>query len=143
MSAQPTAQQVLHLFRSIVRTHGELLPAELRELGNAHTKSEFRAHLQGKAVTSQQWGEFMSSWQGYLAMLRPDHVGSSGGSLRQSADSAMAADAMRETAKGLDELLSPEQRLRMAALKREAASLGQGMLSGGKPGSQTEGRDTP
>ena len=46
-----TKASTLSLYRSILRTHSKSLPHEMRSLGDAYVKSEFRLH---KNVTNDE-----------------------------------------------------------------------------------------
>jgi hypothetical protein len=110
---------ILHLYRSILRMHRHKLPGDMRELGDDYVRSEFIAHLRGKNPPSRaQWLEFVSQWRGYVAMLSGDgaHAAPSSGGL--------SSEELALRAEQLNAMLSPEQVLRIEALKKEAGGLG-------------------
>lgn len=142
------ATTLKHLFRGIMRVHRTKLPAEMRDLGDSYVRAEFRAHIKAK-TTEAQWTQFLSMWEGYLAMLNPPAEASSQpvglhveqhAAVERDASSVGSVDAVRQVTEGLDTYMSPEQRLRLEALRKEAAQLGQAMLhgSGSQPGSNKE-----
>ena len=58
----------LKLYRSILRAHANHLPTQMRTLGDAYVKSEFRLH---KATTNtDQLNQFYTEWQKYLEHLQ-------------------------------------------------------------------------
>mmetsp|Transcript_7819 Transcript_7819/g.16736 ORF Transcript_7819/g.16736 Transcript_7819/m.16736 type:complete len:127 (-) Transcript_7819:3047-3427(-) len=59
--------QALSLYKSLLRAHEKFLPQEMRQLGDAYVKSEFRLH---KSVTKpEQLQQFFKEWNGYLAHI--------------------------------------------------------------------------
>lgn len=117
-------QLILRLYRSVVRLHQQKLPpGPMRDLGSSYARAEFQAHLRGK-TTKPQWTEFVKQWRGYVAALG----GQGPGGMGQAGQEVEAlAEATTHTAERLHDYLSPEQQLRMEALKKEAAQLGQNM----------------
>lgn len=132
--------ELLALYRGIVRMHKARLPPEMRQIGDSYVRQEFRSHLRSKnPVTPAQWGEFRQQWAGYLAMLSPPgmsqqalaaHPQHAAPPLAHKPGTASAIDAVRQVSEGLDVYLNPEQKLRMEALRKEAAALGHSMLAG-------------
>lgn len=58
----------LSLYKSILRAHASLLPPQMRQLGDAYVKSEFRQH---KSVTNpEQLQEFFTAWENYLEQIK-------------------------------------------------------------------------
>jgi len=54
----------LSLYRSILKYHARHLPNQMRSLGDAYVKSEFKAH---KSVTNpKQLDQFFTAWNKYL-----------------------------------------------------------------------------
>ena len=54
----------LNLYRSILKAHKKHLPTEMKQLGDAYVKSEFRLH---KSVTETKiLDQFYESWDEYL-----------------------------------------------------------------------------
>jgi len=56
----------ISLYRSILRAH-KSLPEDMKVLGNAYVKSEFKLH---KTVKDEQLTSFFSEWQTYLSHIR-------------------------------------------------------------------------
>lgn len=165
MSTSSTAAltQLAHagrqLYRSILRLHRERLPGQMRELGDSYVRAEFGSHLRSKSITVQQAQEFLTQWRGYLAMLSgPAAEGAPpGGASTTHAHAALqtpaspaagdsgghevaaAVDSVRQMSEGLHVYMTPEQRLRMEALKKEAGQLGVAMLQQQPDGSSGAG----
>ena len=62
------------LYRSLLRAHARHLPAEMRQLGDAYVKAEFRLHSASysKASTAMkphQIQHFLTEWQQYLDQI--------------------------------------------------------------------------
>jgi len=54
----------LSLYRSIIKYHARHLPTQMRSLGDAYVRSEFKAH---KAVTNtEQLDQFFTAWNNYI-----------------------------------------------------------------------------
>uniref|UniRef100_A0A6U1PVN7 Succinate dehydrogenase assembly factor 3 n=1 Tax=Fibrocapsa japonica TaxID=94617 RepID=A0A6U1PVN7_9STRA len=88
----------IRLYRTILKEHKHRLPLEMRKLGDAYVKAEFRQHKNADSTRTQ---DFMQEWTAYVEYLRK------GQHLRQ----------MQETeVKSLDE----EQRKALEQLKNEA-----------------------
>lgn len=111
----------LSLYRGILRAHRKL-PAEMRQLGDAYVRSEFKLH---KPVTNEaQLGAFYSAWDQYV-----DH-------LRMSARRKESIDAgALDEKEGAQELgfgqhlemdleLSDEQKEQLEKLREEATRAG-------------------
>ena len=64
MLATPRGQ-FLSLYRTLLRTHERHLPANLRHLGDAYVKQEFRLHAK-----APQLDGFLKEWNKYLEQLR-------------------------------------------------------------------------
>ncbi|KAL6074609.1 acetate non-utilizing protein 9 [Balamuthia mandrillaris] len=58
---------VLSLYRSILRTHKKRLPYEMRMVGDAYVKEEFRLH---RNATPHHAAQFLGTWKDYLVTLR-------------------------------------------------------------------------
>uniref|UniRef100_A0A7S3VMP9 Succinate dehydrogenase assembly factor 3 n=1 Tax=Dunaliella tertiolecta TaxID=3047 RepID=A0A7S3VMP9_DUNTE len=125
-TAKPAAAEgaalVISLYRSILRLHKDRLPPQLRSLGDAHARSEFQAHLRGR-TTAEQWEQFYQAWRGYLLTLGGSDVQPRVGQLDDGTSQALAA-ASTTFAANLDKYLTPEQKLRMESLRKEAQQLG-------------------
>eukprot|EP00568_Trieres_chinensis_P015537 CAMPEP_0183321458 /NCGR_PEP_ID=MMETSP0160_2-20130417/68927_1 /TAXON_ID=2839 ORGANISM="Odontella Sinensis, Strain Grunow 1884" /NCGR_SAMPLE_ID=MMETSP0160_2 /ASSEMBLY_ACC=CAM_ASM_000250 /LENGTH=132 /DNA_ID=CAMNT_0025488401 /DNA_START=54 /DNA_END=452 /DNA_ORIENTATION=+ len=116
----------LSLYRSILRAHADYLPREMRGLGDAYVKSEFRLHRSVK--DSRQLQQFYGGWTEYLEGIRQT-------GRARSAASAGTLDGVRSDANGKDmeegmkfgkhmpdnEALTEEQEQRLGQLRREAA----------------------
>lgn len=61
------SSRALSLYRSILRAHSKYLPTEMRELGDAYVKSEFRLHK--SATKPEQLHQFFVAWEEYLDEL--------------------------------------------------------------------------
>lgn len=55
--------KALSLYKSILRAHDKFLPREMRQLGDAYVKSEFRLH---KSAKPEQTTLFFTEWEKYL-----------------------------------------------------------------------------
>jgi Complex1_LYR-like len=61
------ASRAFNLYRSILRAHSKYLSFEMKELGDAYVKSEFRQH---KSVTKKEHlDQFFSAWEQYLDQI--------------------------------------------------------------------------
>lgn len=111
----PTAlcRMVLKLYREIVRTHRNVLPPPLREMGDTYARDEFRRHWKPQ-TTKSQWQAFVQEWQRYLSMLqgRADLEEQSG-----------------DIPENVLESLSAEQKAQLARLKEEALMAREAILS--------------
>jgi Complex1_LYR-like len=68
-STPSTKQAALSLYRNILRAHQKYLAGprpEMKELGDAYVKSEFRLH---KTANAQQATLFLREWNGYYQQL--------------------------------------------------------------------------
>jgi Complex1_LYR-like len=68
-STASTRHAALSLYRNILRAHQKHLSGprpEMKELGDAYIKSEFRLH---KTANAQQATMFLREWDGYLQQL--------------------------------------------------------------------------
>ncbi len=93
-------QQMVRLYRSILRAHKETMPPPLRRLGDDYVRKEFKDHWNPK-TTPEQWREFETQWRKYL-----DTISGSG----------------REDMRDLREL-SQEQQAQMIKLHKEINNL--------------------
>jgi hypothetical protein len=87
------------LLRAILRMHRRQLPGDMRALGDATVRAEFRAHAARPptgptAVTPQQWAEFAAQWRGYLALLQPNSLPTPGPDTFSVPDSEAASAAL-------------------------------------------------
>ncbi len=63
---------VLALYRSILKAHSRVLATDLRQLGDAYVREEFKRH---KAAKPEFVAAFMQEWQGYLQQLKEGEIG--------------------------------------------------------------------
>jgi hypothetical protein len=66
-SSGASRSAALKLYRSILRAHANHLPPNMRGLGDAYVKSEFRLHK--AATNTDQLAQFYAEWQKYLDHL--------------------------------------------------------------------------
>ncbi|KAL7451906.1 hypothetical protein ACHAWC_004251 [Mediolabrus comicus] len=59
-----TRSQAISLYKNILRAHKRFLPHEMRQLGDAYVKAEFRLHQ--KVTKPEQLDPFFSEWNKYL-----------------------------------------------------------------------------
>lgn len=90
--------QVLTLYRGILRCHRRVLPHEMRQLGDAYVRDEFRKHKDAKPEFVPA---FMAGWTEYLQELNAGQVG------RDLSESERAA-------------LNDEQVIQLSTLQQEA-----------------------
>jgi hypothetical protein len=64
--AAAAAGKASTLYRSLLRAHKQHLPAQMKELGNAYVKSEFKLHRTAKP---EQVERFYKEWDGYLQQI--------------------------------------------------------------------------
>ncbi|KAL7482649.1 hypothetical protein ACHAW6_008315, partial [Cyclotella cf. meneghiniana] len=57
----------LNLYRSILHAHSKYLPTEMRQLGDAYVKSEFRLHK--SVMKAEQLQNFWEEWEKYLGHI--------------------------------------------------------------------------
>jgi hypothetical protein len=135
------AAPVLALFRQIMRLHRDKLPPPMRAMGDTYVKDEFRKHLKGK-TTDEQWRVFMHEWQRYHAMLAGNadiltdpaaaaaaQAGDVSGAAATTTVSAAASGSCGELAEDVINLMTPDQRARLARLQQEAGRFGKGLLT--------------
>lgn len=119
-----TGGRALSLYRSLLRAHAKHLPTEMRQLGDAYVKSEFRAH---KAVTNpEQLQNFFSEWQSYLDQLlmtaRARESVSSGALDDDKREKPNAFQFGRDLSQNVD--LSEEQLTQLEKLRDQASKAG-------------------
>lgn len=61
-----TRARAISLYRSILRAHKKHLPKQMRDLGDAYVKSEFRLH---KTAKLEHVTPFLTEWEKYLEQL--------------------------------------------------------------------------
>lgn len=71
----------IQLYRAILRSHRQKLPADIRSLGDAYVRNEF--HLHKKVSSDEHLKMFLTAWEKYLAQLE-SRVGSFGKDLNDS-----------------------------------------------------------
>ena len=62
------------LYRSLLRAHARHLPTEMRQLGDAYVKAEFRLHSasirkSSSSMKPHQVQQFLTEWQQYLDQI--------------------------------------------------------------------------
>jgi len=62
-----SGRSAVSLYRAILRAH-RTLPQEMRALGDAYVRKEFRDHRSAKA---EQVARFLEGWEDYLQALNP------------------------------------------------------------------------
>lgn len=120
-SRSPTAAK--SLYRSLLRAHAKVLPPEMRQLGDAYVKSEFRLH---RGVTkSEQLIQFFAEWEQYLSHIRS--------TAREQAVDSLESDSQKrrgeiEFGRALPSKLelSEEQQDQLKKLKEETTKPGGG-----------------
>jgi hypothetical protein len=114
-SAQRTV--ALSLYKSLLRAHANYLPAEMRSLGDAYVKAEFRLH---KPVTdAAQLEGFYDGWTQYLQQILQTgraREAQSAGALDDSTQFRFGKDL----ALGKDMSLTEEQLTQLENLRNEA-----------------------
>lgn len=89
------------LLRSILREHRIRLPPDLRKMGDAYVKEEFRLHKMAKMSHLQH---FYIEWESYLKQM-------------QASDKTIGKDLDPKTISQL----SPEQRAKLSEMKTKSA----------------------
>ncbi|GAB0494542.1 hypothetical protein MMPV_005836 [Pyropia vietnamensis] len=93
----PSRREVFNLYRSLLRIHAAVLPAEQRALGDRYVREEFRAH---KDVSPTQADAFMKTWQEYWVHLARSRGGPIGRDLDKDTTQALSDEQVAK----LDEL---------------------------------------
>ena len=130
MSASPVVTaartRALGLYRALLKSHKVHLPPEMRQLGDAYVKSEFKLHKNAKP---DHLTGFYREWEKYLdGILRTAQTRESLSSMGAMVDPSAAAQTSRAVAfgkdlpKGLE--LQEEQKQQLDALRKEAEKLG-------------------
>ena len=115
-----TKASTLVLYRSILKTHAKSLPIEMRSIGDAYVKAEFRLH---KSVEDEaQLGKFFTEWQNYLKHIqetaRAKETKAAG-----LADTALQADFGVDLDEDIEMEMTDEQKLQLHKLREEASKL--------------------
>lgn len=100
-TSMPAREELLYLYRHILRTHRKVLPRPMRLLGDGYAREEWRRHKRGNA-NREQWTEFAKTWTSYCDFLR----GNPGG-----------MDRSGELSKETLNQLTKEQKLQLKSLK--------------------------
>lgn len=130
-----TGNRALSLYRNILRSHSKNLPTELRQLGDAYVKSEFR--LFRNVTESTQLDSFFSEWDIYLERIKFTADQSKSMSMIYSDDDdddkqKNSKDSLPKFSYGADlrqddlQKLEEEKMLQLEKLKEEATNLGKG-----------------
>jgi hypothetical protein len=120
-------EAALLLYRNILQAHKKHLPTEMRQLGDAYIKSEFRLHKKSKP---EQVDEFFVAWNDYLnQILKTSRVRESFSTGALDDSSVPTGDrpvASRAFGKDLppDIELTGEQKDQLENLKKEAGQAG-------------------
>jgi hypothetical protein len=114
-------EAALSLYRALLRAHAKHLPTDMRQLGDAYVKAEFRRL---KAVTkSSHWEQFFNEWNSYLehVQMAPQASMASGTTASILGD-RNAIEFGKDLPKGIQ--LSEEQLWQLEKLKEEAIKAG-------------------
>lgn len=112
-----TKASTLSLYRSILRTHSKSLPHEMRSLGDAYVKSEFRLH---KNVTNDvQLNNFFKEWNKYLQHIREISIAKQ--TKATGLDDSIKADFGVNLDTNVE--MNEEQKIQLQKLRLEAAKL--------------------
>lgn len=108
-------EAALSLYRQILKAHQKHLPREMRQLGDAYVKSEFKLHK--KVETAAQLDSFFVAWEDYLEQtLKTARIKESSLSLGEEGMSASFGKSLPP-----DVNLSDEQKTQLEKLKDEAS----------------------
>lgn len=116
-------EAALSLYRALLRAHATHLPLEMRQLGDAYVKAEFR---QLKTVTkSSHLEQFFNEWNSYLEQIRS--AGNARAAISGKNDANVAEkDLPFSLGRDLpmDVQLTEEQLRQLEKLKEEATKAG-------------------
>ncbi|CAJ1953324.1 unnamed protein product [Cylindrotheca closterium] len=108
----------LSLYRAILRAHKDNLPAEMRSLGDAYVKSEFKLHKTVEKTV--QLDAFFTAWEEYLNQVQQTaRIKESSLSLGEKEITASFGQHLSP-----DIELSEEQEMQLEKLKEEASKAG-------------------
>jgi hypothetical protein len=117
------------LYRSLLKAHSKYLPAEMRSLGDAYVKAEFRMH---KNVTNQDHlSRFYEEWYKYLDQIQQTAraremlaVGITEDT-RMKRDESQSSDVIYSFGKDLDSSiqLTDEQKSQLEKLREETSKI--------------------
>ena len=111
-------EAALSLYRGILKAHRGHLPAEMRSLGDAYVKSEFKLHK--NVENDAQLDSFFVAWEDYLAqILKTARVKESSLALGEN---EMKANFGQHLPPDME--LSKEQETQLEKLKDEASKAG-------------------
>mmetsp|Transcript_22368 Transcript_22368/g.36101 ORF Transcript_22368/g.36101 Transcript_22368/m.36101 type:complete len:132 (-) Transcript_22368:43-438(-) len=122
MAASTRGKEVaLTLYRNILRAHKQYLPEDMKVLGDAYVKSEFKLF---KSVTNEgQLDEFYTAWNQYLDQIlltARTKQSVSAGSLESSENLSLSFGKHLPT----DVELSDEQKEQLHKLREETSKAG-------------------
>lgn len=108
----------LSLYRKILKAHKDHLPAEMRSLGDAYVKSEFKLHK--KVENTAQLDAFFTAWEDYLNQMHKT------ARIKESSLSLGVKEMTASFGQHLppDIALSDEQEMQLEKLKEEASKAG-------------------
>mmetsp|Transcript_5691 Transcript_5691/g.20428 ORF Transcript_5691/g.20428 Transcript_5691/m.20428 type:complete len:131 (-) Transcript_5691:416-808(-) len=113
------SSRALSLYRSILRLHRQLHEPELRSLGDAYVRDEFKKH---KNAAPQFVETFLTEWERYAAMMAsqvtphaPSGLGGLGG-----AGGGDGGGIGRDLSAADMEAMTDEQKEQLEELRREA-----------------------
>ena len=132
MSTTATMKKpMLSLYRSLLRAHQKCLPTQMKQLGDAYVKSEFKLHLPN-TVKPEQMEAFLSEWRTYLHQIErtaravEQHAVTQGPPVESKPTSRSSASKARVFRFGADlpsqVALTEEQKVQLEKLKEEASS---------------------
>lgn len=100
------------LYRALLRSHEQHLPAQMKELGDAYVKSEFKLHRNAKPEQAER---FFKEWESYLQQILQT------ARTQDASRSGMDAPALVNFGKDLppDLELTEEQLVQLRKLKEE------------------------
>ena len=138
-SSVAASRQVVNLYRSLLRAHRQYLPTDMRSLGDAYVKSEFRLHAKKqpaeggdsststKTTTPEQLATFCTEWEKYLHQITSTGEQMKGDDSINSSDSNLPSDETATIQFGADlpenVQLSKEQQVQLEKLRDETSKL--------------------
>lgn len=117
MASAASRQQVLGLYRRLLRLHRQRLPSSVRLLGDAYVKSEFRQHRDAKPDFV---AGFIAEWENYAEQLLSQQVAAGTLAAEGSASARLGADLDTDTMQQMTE----EQQVQLHRLRAEAERAG-------------------
>ena len=136
-SSVAASRQVVTLYRSLLRAHRQYLPTDMRSLGDAYVKSEFRLHAKKqpaegdstttKTTTPEQLATFCTEWEKYLHQITSTGEQMKGDNSINSSDSNLPTDETSTIQFGANlpenVQLSKEQEVQLEKLRDETSKL--------------------